>query len=53
MDRHTDALADFDSAIRIDPNDAQAYCNRGVMYAALGQHTAALADYAVALRLRS
>ena len=39
------ALADYDRAIELDPDLAQAYYNRGNTYAELQEHAAALADY--------
>ena len=51
LDRHIEALADYDAAIRIDPNLAQAHSNRGISYMALGRHTEALIDYDAAIGL--
>ena len=45
------AIADYDSAIRLKPDDAIAYNNRGVAKGDLGQHLAAIADYDSAIRL--
>ena len=45
------AIADFDSAIRLKPDDADAYYNRGNAKYKLGQHLAAIADYDTAIRL--
>ena len=45
------AIADFDSAIRLNPDDAAAYLNRGLAKGQLGQHFAAIADYDSAIRL--
>lgn len=45
------AISYFSEALRLDPNDAFAYYNRGLAYVALGQHQLAIADYDQALRL--
>jgi serine/threonine protein kinase len=50
---HDEALADFDAAIRLDPNHANAYVNRGKTYHVLGNHTQALVDLDAAIRLDS
>jgi tetratricopeptide (TPR) repeat protein len=51
LDRHAEALADYDAAIRIDPNLAQAHSNRGITYMALGRDTEALSDYDASIAL--
>ena len=51
LGRHAEALADYDAALRLDPNLAQARYNRGTTYKALGRHAEALADYDAAIRL--
>lgn len=45
------ALADYNEAIRIDPNYAKAYNNRGLVRSDLGDFQAAIADYSEAIRL--
>ena len=45
------AITDYDSAIRLNPDDAKAYNNRGTAKHQLGQHFAAIADYDTAIRL--
>jgi tetratricopeptide (TPR) repeat protein len=45
------AIADFNQAIRLKPNDAQPYYNRGLAHSRLGAHTGAISDYNQALRL--
>jgi tetratricopeptide (TPR) repeat protein len=45
------ALTDYDTALRLDPNFAQAYNNRAVLYKKMGDRAKALADYEAALRL--
>ncbi len=46
------AIADYDTAIRLKPDDADAYNNRGLAKDNLGQHFAAIADYDTAIRLK-
>ena len=46
-----EALAEYNEAIRLDPNFAVAYFNRGQTYFALGQPEKAIQDYAEAIRL--
>jgi tetratricopeptide (TPR) repeat protein len=46
------ALKDFDAAIRLDPQDAQAFNNRGAVYAELGDHPQAIADFSTAITLQ-
>lgn len=45
------ALADYDKAVTIAPNDAQCYYNRGVMRQEVGDYNRALEDLNHALRL--
>ena len=45
------AIADYDIAIRLKPDDDKAYFNRGIAKRTLGQHVAAIADYDTAIRL--
>jgi tetratricopeptide (TPR) repeat protein len=45
------AIADFDEAIRLDPEHSQALNSRGFAYEAKGQHDRAIADYNVAITL--
>jgi Flp pilus assembly protein TadD len=45
------ALADLNKAIAIDPNDAKAYYNRGVLYHEQGKLELALVDYNKAIAL--
>ena len=47
-----DALADYAEAIRLEPDYAEAYNNRGAVKAKLGRYDDALADYAEAIRLK-
>lgn len=45
------AIADFDQAIRLNPNYVPAYYNRGVAYAEKRQYDSAIADFDQAIRL--
>ena len=45
------AIEEYDEAIRLNPNDAIAYKNRGTAYRNLGQFERAIEDYAEAIRL--
>jgi tetratricopeptide (TPR) repeat protein/tRNA A-37 threonylcarbamoyl transferase component Bud32 len=45
------AIADYSEAIRIDPELASVYNNRGNAEASLGNHDAAIADYSEAIRI--
>jgi tetratricopeptide (TPR) repeat protein len=45
-----DAIADFDNALRIDPDDGRARNARGIAFRRKGEYDRAIADYDVALR---
>lgn len=45
------AIEDYNKAIRINPQCAEAYTNRGTVKVALGQHNDAIADYDQAIRI--
>jgi tetratricopeptide (TPR) repeat protein len=45
------AIDDYDHAIRLNPNDARAFSNRGNAYARKGQDDRAIEDYDQAIRL--
>ena len=47
------ALAFYDAAIKLDPQLAEAYNNRGIIKYELGQFAAAVEDYTKALKLKS
>lgn len=47
-----EAISEYDEAIRLDPQFAVAYNNRGNAYAGLGQYEKAIADLDEAIRLR-
>ena len=53
MGQHSAAILDYDAAIRLDPNDALAYVNRGYAKHQLRQYFAAIADYNKAIDLDS
>ena len=42
----------YNEALRINPYYASAYCNRGIAYAALGQHQRAIGNYNKAIQLQ-
>jgi tetratricopeptide (TPR) repeat protein len=46
------AIADYDQAIQLKPDFAEAYYNRGNAYANKGDHNRAIADYDQAIQLR-
>ena len=41
----------YTEAIRQNPNEVKAYCNRGITYANKGRHDLAIADYTTAVRI--
>ena len=47
------ALTAYDEAIKLDPQLAEAYNNRGIVRYELGQFSAAVGDYTTAIRLKS
>ncbi len=52
LERHEEALIDFNQAVLLDPSYTPAYCNqRAQLHLRRGEHEQALADYAVVLRL--
>ena len=48
---HDKAVADLDAAIRIDPNNAQAYFNRWHTWAEKKEYDKAIADLDAAIRI--
>ena len=48
---HENAIVYYDEAIRLNPNRATAYYQRGSTKSELGQHIAAIIDYNAAIRL--
>jgi len=51
-ERHADAVALYDEIIRLDPDYAEAYNNRGIAYRNKGEHDRAIADYDRAIALK-
>ena len=51
QDRYEEAIQEFNKAIELDPNLAEAYSNRGDAYLNLGQLALAIQDYTEAIRL--
>lgn len=50
---YSQALTAYDEAIRLYPNFAEAYNNRGIVKYELGQYAAAIDDYTMAIKLRA
>ena len=48
---HDKAIADYTEAIRLDPNYAEAYCDRAVAYSDKGDYDSTIADCTEAIRL--
>lgn len=48
---YSEAVVQFTEAIRLDPNDIQAYLGRAQAYEAMGEYEKALADYEMAAQL--
>lgn len=46
------AIEYLNNAIRLQPNDAEAYYNRGIAYDNLGRHQQAIKDYSQTVRLK-
>ena len=51
LKQYKEAIADFDKAIELNPEDAEAYYNRGSAKDDLKQHKEAIADYDKAIEL--
>ncbi|MYF55535.1 tetratricopeptide repeat protein, partial [Candidatus Poribacteria bacterium] len=51
-EKYTAAITDFNVAIRLEPDAADAYLNRGTAKESLRQHVAAISDYNTAIRLK-
>ena len=51
LKQYSEAIADYDKAIELDPNFAAAYTNRGTAKAQLKQYSEAIADYDKAIEL--
>ena len=52
LGQHFAAIKDYDKAIQLKPNAANAYINRGVAKGDLGQYSAAIKDYDKAIQLK-
>ena len=52
MGNYKGAIADYDSSIRLNPDYAAVYYNRGLAKDDLGQHSAAITDFDTAIRLK-
>ena len=46
------AIKDYNKAIQLDPELAEAYCNRGVAYEHTGEFERAIADHTKAIELQ-
>ena len=46
------AIADFTEAIRLDPTDANRYCNRGIAHCKKGDYDLAIGDLSKAIELK-
>ncbi len=51
LEQYASAIEDFNAVLRINPNNARAYSNRGLAKYRLGQYDAAIEDYNAALRI--
>jgi tetratricopeptide (TPR) repeat protein len=54
--QHSDydsAIADYDQAVKLDPNDAAAYINRGKVYFEKGDYDCGMTDLKKALKITS
>jgi len=49
--RYSEAVTEFSEAIRLYPDGAGVYCNRGTAYGQLGRYSEAIADFEKALQL--
>ena len=51
LGQHQRAIQDYGQFIQLDPNDAQAYANRGVSFHDMGQYQRAIEDFDQAIQL--
>ena len=52
LGQRAEAISDYDEAIHLKPDYAEAYNNRGVVKRELGQYEDAIADFDKAIRLK-
>ena len=52
MGRHEEAIADFDQTVRLKPDFAEAYGNRGTAKSQLGRYVDAITDYDKVVHLK-
>ena len=52
LGKNVEAIADFDTAIRLKPKYAEAYCERGKIKARISQVFASITDFDTAIRLK-
>lgn len=51
LERYEDAIADYNRAINLSPNDYFAYIDRGTVYRTLKQYQSAIEDFSQAIKL--
>jgi tetratricopeptide (TPR) repeat protein len=51
MGKHHEAVDDYSQAIKLDPEYAKAYADRGISFSKLGDKQKAMADYNAAIRI--
>ncbi|VAW31360.1 hypothetical protein MNBD_CHLOROFLEXI01-176 [hydrothermal vent metagenome] len=51
LNQYEEALADYEEALRLDPEDSMTYSNRGIVFLHQREYEAALADYRKAIQL--
>jgi tetratricopeptide (TPR) repeat protein len=49
--KYNDAVDAYNNALKLNPNDAESYCNRGYAHYKLGDHRQAIGDFEKAIRL--
>ena len=52
QEKYKEAIADFDKAIKLNPEYAEAYGNRGLAYRAIGNFEQSIKDFKEAIRLQ-
>ena len=50
-DKYTQAISDFNEALKLNPEDSEAYNSRGLVYYSQGDHSRAISDYSRAIEL--